>query len=112
MAFKLLPNKVYKTNQSTLGVIVFQPVGGDVQLKGTNVTKYDVTDGKKRIMTPSFDDLITITDDMMTADTVNPMTSLTSWIGFEGDDAVVWVNTGIDTNVTPADDGEEIVPGP
>lgn len=109
MAFKLLPNKVYKTNQSNLGVVVFQPVGGDIQLVGTNVTKFNITDGKRRIVKPNFEDLITITDDMMSADTVNPMTCLTSWIGFTGDDeSCVWINGGIDTTVTPAEEGELI----
>jgi hypothetical protein len=106
MAFKLLPNKVYKTDPSTIGVVVFQPVGGDIQLKGTNVVKYKETNNSKKIIVPSLDDLITITDDMMAADTVNPMTCLTTWIAFEGDDAVVWVNGGIDITVTPADSGE------
>jgi len=110
MSFKLAPNKVYKTKSRNLGVVVFQPVGGDIQLMGTNVCKYNVTDGKRRLVKPDFDDLITITDDMMTADTVNPMTSLTEWIGFTGDDETeVWLNDGIDETVTPAEPFEEIV---
>lgn len=109
MAFKLLPNKVYKTNQSNLGTIVFQAVGGDAQLKGTNITKYNVTDNRRRIVIPSFDDLIDITDDLIPQNTVNPMTGLTEWIGFTGDDTILWVNGGIDERITPAESAEEIV---
>ncbi len=109
MAFKLLPNTVYKTNQSHLGTIVFQAVGGDAQLVGTNVMKYNVTNGERRVVIPNFDELINISDDNIPQDTVNPMTGLTEWIGFTGDDTVVWVNTGIDEKITPAAPAEEIV---
>ena len=109
MAFKLLPNKVYKTNQSHLGTIVFQAVGGDAQLVGTNVMKYNVTNDQRRVVIPDFDELISISDDLIPQDTVNPMTGLTEWIGFTGDDTVLWVNTGIDEKITPAEPAEEIV---
>lgn len=106
MGFCLKPGKVYKTNQSNLGVVIFQPKGGDIQLYGTNVTKYANENGKKRIIIPSFDDLILIWDDLMQEDTVNPMNCLTTFIGFtsECEDAEVWVNTGIDETVTPTFD--------
>lgn len=106
MGFRLFPNRVYATNATNLGVVIFQPVGGNIQLYGTNITKYDSTNGKKRIIIPEFEELILIWDDWMQKDTVNPMNCLTSWIGFKSDnpDTEVWVNAGINETITPTFD--------
>lgn len=104
MGYCLKPNIVYATNETNLGTVIFQPVNGDIQLYGTNVTKYSNVDGKKRLIIPEFNELIKIWDDLMQKDTVNPMNSLVSFIGFtsENPEAEVWVNTGINNKVTPA----------
>jgi hypothetical protein len=103
VGFCLKPNTVYMTIPTPLGVTVFQPMGGDIQLFGTNVTRYSNKDGNKRIIVPDFDELILIWDDWMQDKTVNPMNTLTTFIGFKSKnpDAVVWVNNGIEVKVTP-----------
>ena len=102
MGFCLKPDTVYKTNLTPLGVIVIQPVGGNIQLYGTNVTLYDSSNGGKKLIIPEFKDLIIIWDDWIQKDTVNPMNCLTTFIGFKADkpDTVVWVNEGIDIKNT------------
>lgn len=103
MGFKLEQNKVYATNPTNLGTISFQPVNGNAQLYGTNVTRYSSKNGEKRIVVPSFDELVLIWDDWLQKDTVNPMTALTSFIGFKSDnpETELWVNGGIDIKITP-----------
>ena len=108
MGFKLLPGKVYATNPTHTGITIFQIVGGDVQLFGTNITKYSNKNGDKRILVPEFEDLIVIWDDVMQMDTVNPMSCLTTWIGYKAVDPLdpveVWVNAGINERITPTFD--------
>lgn len=106
MGFRLFPNKVYATQATNLGVVIFQPVGGNIQLYGTNITKYDSSNGRKKVIIPKFEELIKITDDVMAKDTVNPMNCLTSWIGFTSDTpgTEVWINAGINETITPTFD--------
>lgn len=106
MGCRLLPNKVYATNATNLGNVIMQAVNGDIQLYGTNITKYSSINGKKKIIIPKFEELIIIWDDLIQKNTVNPMNCLTSWIGFTSTEptAEVWVNTGINENITPTFD--------
>lgn len=108
MGFKLLPNRVYATNPTNLGTISFQPVNGNAQLYGTNVTKYKNVNGDKLLIIPDFSELIIIYDDWMHKDTVHPMSALTSFIGFKSDNpnAELWISSGIDVRVTPPFDIE------
>lgn len=98
MGYCLKPNIVYMTNPKHLGSVIFQPVNGNIQLFGTNIVKYDSTNGRKDVIIPPFEELICITEDWMLKDTVNPMTALTNFIGFLSDnpDTEIWVNnTGV-----------------
>lgn len=106
MGFRLLPNKVYATKQTNLGNVIFQPVGGNIQLYGSNITRYSNENGNKKIIIPKFEELIQIWDDEMIENTVNPMNCLTSWIGFtsNNENTEVWVNAGINENITPTFD--------
>ena len=94
MGHCLKPNTVYMTNPKHLGVVIFQPVNGNIQLFGTNVIHYNNIKGKKEVIIPSFDELICITEDWMMKDTVNPMTGLTNFIGFITDnpETEIWIN--------------------
>ena len=109
MGFCMKPNKVYAFNPTNLGVVIFQPVNGDVQLFGSNITRYSSENGKKRIIIPEFDELILIWDDWLQKDCVHPMNCITSWLGFKSKepDAEVWVNQGINLNLTPTFDINE-----
>lgn len=106
MGFRLLPNKVYATKQTTIGNVIFQPVGGKIRLYGSNITKYSNINGNKKIIIPKFEELISIWDDEMLENTVNPMNCLTAWIGFtaENENVEVWVNAGINERITPTFD--------
>lgn len=101
MGFCLKPKVVYATDMTNLGVVIFQPVNGNIQLYGSNITKYKSVDGDKRIIIPKFEELILIWDDWMQKDCLHPMNCLTSWIAFEADnpDTEVWVNTGINNRI-------------
>lgn len=109
LGFCLKPNKVYATDMTNLGLVIFQPVNGNVQLYGSNVTRYINKNGSKKIIIPEFKDLILIWDDWLQKDCVHPMNCLTSWIAFEADnpDTELWVNTGINLRLTPTFDPAE-----
>ena len=107
MSFCLLPNTVYKTNPTDIGTVIFQAVGGNINLFGTNVTKYKkLDDGKVRLLIPEFNELIPIWDDIILQDTVVPMSCLVDWIGYTSDnpDTRLWLNMGINTRITPTDE--------
>ena len=107
MSFCLLPNTVYKTNPTDIGTVIFQAVGGNINLFGTNVTKYKkLEDGKVRLIIPEFNELIPIWDDIILQDTVVPMSCLADWIGYTSDnpDTRLWLNMGINTRITPTDE--------
>jgi len=107
MSFCLLPNKVYKTNPTNIGTVIFQAVNGNVNLYGTNVTKYKkLADGKVRLIIPEFSELIPIWDDLILQNTVVPMSCLCDWIGFISDnpDTRLWLNLGINTRITETDE--------
>jgi hypothetical protein len=105
MSFCLLPNKVYATNPTHMGTVIAQAVNGNALLYGTNVKKYKrMTDGKVRIIIPDFSELHVIRDDLLLMNTFQPLTCLTSFIGFitKEEGTELWLNLGIDIKLTPA----------
>lgn len=106
MSFRLLPNKVYATNPTHVGTIIFQAVNGNAELFGTNVTHYTKNDNKQRIIIPNFNELLPIWDDLILKDHFVPMTCLTAWIGFKTKEegTELWLNQGINIRLTPTDD--------
>nr|DAP54573.1 MAG TPA: PTH2-tRNA hydrolase, type 2 (PTH2) [Caudoviricetes sp.] len=105
MSFCLLPNKVYATNPTHMGTVIAQAVHGNVLLYGTNVKKYKKTsDGKVRVIIPNFSEMAVIRDDLLLENTFQPLTCLTSFIGFitKEEGTELWLNLGIDIKLTPA----------
>ena len=105
MSFCLLPNKVYATNPTPMGTVIAQAVNGNALLYGTNIKKYKRTsDVKVRVIIPDFSEMKIIRDDLLLQDTFQPLTCLTSFIGFITKEKVteLWLNLGIDIKLTPA----------
>ena len=74
-------------------------------LYGTNVKKYKKTsDGKVRVIIPDFSEMAIIRDDLLLENTFQPLTCLTSFIGFTTlkEKTELWLNLGIDIKLTPA----------
>lgn len=110
MGFRLLPNKVYATNSTQMGVVIIQAVNGCAELYGSNITRYKNDDGKMRLIIPEFNELLPIWDDILLKDTFTPMTCLTSFIGFTTKDegTELWLNMGINERLTPCFEVDEI----
>ena len=105
MSFCLLPNKVYATNPTHMGTVIAQAIHGNALLYGTNVKKYKKTsDGKVRVIIPNFSEMAVIHDDLLLENTFQPLTCLTSFIGFitKEEGTELWLNLGIDIKLTPA----------
>ena len=105
MSFCLFPNKVYATNPTHMGTVIAQAVKGNALLYGTNVKKYKrMQDGKVRVIIPDFSEMAIIRDDLLLENTFQPLTCLTSFIGFETKEegTELWLNLGIDVKLTPA----------
>ena len=105
MSFCLFPNKVYATNLTNLGQVIAQAVNGNALLYGTNVKKYKrMENGRVRIVIPDFSELAVIRDDLLLKDTFQPLACLTSFIGFmtKEEGTELWLNSGIDVQLTPA----------
>ena len=104
MSFCLLPHKVYATNPTHMGTVIAQAVHGNALLYGTNVKKYKKTsDGKVRVIIPDFSEMAIIRDDLLLENTFQPLTCLTSFIGFTilEEKTELWLNLGIDIKLTP-----------
>ena len=70
-----------------------------------HVKKYKKTsDGKVRVIIPDFSEMAVIRDDLLLENTFQPLTCLTSFIGFitKEEGTELWLNLGIDIKLTPA----------
>lgn len=108
MSFKLLPNTVYATVPTQISIAIIQPVGGPIRMFGSNIVKYDGTNGKRRIIVPKFEELILLwDDDTLAPDCLHQLTSMSSWIAFDvpgGEkDVEAWITHGINEKITPID---------
>lgn len=110
MGFRLLPNKVYATQSTQIGMVIIQAVNGNAELYGSNITHYKNDEGKMRLIIPTFDKLLPIWDDILLENTFTPMTCLTSFIGFKTKEegTELWLNMGIDERLTPCFEIDEI----
>ena len=94
MAYKIETDKVYRAQTPSIGVGLFQVIGGSVNLMGSNVTEYDEETGKLKV--PEFSDLVATGDSLSAG--FHSMTTLPEWFGFTGS-GEVWAKMCVDPRI-------------
>lgn len=102
MAYKCLPNVVYHCQNPQMGSATIQVIGGSVKIKGSNVTEYDPETNK--LIVPQFSELVDTGDDELSEGSINPVTGLPEWFGFEGSAEAIWTKMSVDPRIKPDED--------
>lgn len=98
MAIKIEPNKVYKCMSTNIGTASIHVIGGELSIKGSNVTEID--EQTKRLIVPKFSDLVDTGDTLKEG--IHSLATLPEWFGVSGT-GEAWVKMAIDVRIKPGE---------
>lgn len=99
MAIKIESNKVYKCMSPNIAAASIHVVGGELSIKGSNITEVDPK--TKKLIVPKFAELVDTGDTL--SEGIHTLATLPEWFGVAGS-GEAWVKMGVDVRVQP---GEE-----